>query len=65
MKIHTLTLNDHELAVVLASVRYAQDAGADLAQDMPDHMNGYCNLAPQKIDELCERINGAAEPAQA
>jgi hypothetical protein len=57
-------LTRHELATVLAALRYWQHdlKQADEIDDSGEHLSEHLPLDPPEIDELCEQLNFAAYP---
>lgn len=55
-------LTSRELATVLAALRYWQRdlESADEIIDVGEHFADHLPLNAAEIDELCERLNGAA-----
>ena len=53
-----MELNDHELATVLAALRYWQEEmlGQE-ASCFPEHFRGLTPLTREEIDALAERLN--------
>jgi hypothetical protein len=55
-------LNDRELAIVLASLRFWQDEMSPhphASGCYPEHFDGIEPLTSDEIDALCERLNAA------
>ncbi len=69
-KIHTITLNDRELATILASLRATQNVQQHepLAPEIVDIATNYGALDAlnhDEVDQLCERINsGSINPTE-
>ena len=60
----TITLDDRELATVLAALRYWQREGimsSGMEQDIATNNGTLLALTGSRIDDLCERINAGPE----
>lgn len=60
-----VTLNDRELATVLASLRELQAVlheSGEVPQDLADHFEECECLSEQELDSLCERLNERNSP---